>query len=135
MSKVDNDAYLQLAVDLTVQNPLPWRIVVTGDLPCLPMVAKQRGQVPVGQILVRRLRKILQRRSFFGDWSRLALGSQEYQRGHVGPQQWVDKASDTTSLKTCALKMVSFYCRDTMSSLWNCFKKISLRTYTVVRSS
>ena len=105
VSEVDGDAFELLLVGLVGPDPLPWRIVVAEDVPCLPMVAKQRGQVPVGQILVGRLRKMSRRRSFFGGWSHLSFESQEYQGGQVGPRQWACKASDALSLETRVSKM------------------------------
>ena len=103
---VDGDgAYFWVLDGQVGHDPWPEQIVLAGDLPCLPMVAKQRGQVPAGQILVGRLRKMSRRRSFFGGWSHLAYEDQEYQGGHVGPLQWAGKASDALSLETRVSKM------------------------------
>ena len=55
---VEGDTFSMVVVGLVGQDPLPWRIVVAGDLPYLPMVAKQQGQNSAGQILVRRLWKM-----------------------------------------------------------------------------
>ena len=83
--------------------PEPWpeRFFLTeGPLPCLPMAVKLLDLVPADLMLVGRLQKEGQWRSFFLFWSCVEMG-QEYHKEVVHSKQWCKASESAPAMAQC----------------------------------